>query len=93
MNPDTGHLVKVDKEELKDLMSQGYQEVPESHKLAAEKKLSGKKEVYVSLKSGGKLSKLCCSWRRDKKLRRKKKLGTKEINRRRAVRREKNVLK
>ena len=57
MNVDTGHLVLADRrEELEQLMRQGYEPVPEELNRAAKRKLAGEKEAYVSLTSGGKLS-------------------------------------
>lgn len=75
MDCDTGHLKDISnstKEELSIMKNQGYKKVPESHQDAAVKKLKGKKEAYVSLKSGGKLSKLCALWRQEKNKRREK---------------------
>lgn len=69
MNVDTGHLILTDKrEELKSLMKQGYEPVPEELSRAAKRKLAGEKEAYVSLTSGGKLS----NWARKKRKARKK---------------------
>ena len=85
MHCDTGHLVdtrNTPEEELN-----GYRPVPKSHHEAAKKKLAGKKDAYVSLTSGGKLSRLCKQWRKEKRERYIKKLGTQIINRRRKNRR------
>lgn len=65
MNPDTGHLIDIEKlkksgispeEMLKELLSAGYEEVPPELEDAARKKLAGKPETWVSLNSSGKLS-------------------------------------
>jgi len=83
VNPDTGHLLKMDSELAKKLFGKpettekamkkrmhalGYQPVPKELENAAEKKLAGKDEAYVSLTSGGKLSKWAA---RQRKLKRK----------------------
>ena len=91
MNPDTGHLKELTEEEIPEFESKGYQEIPDSHKEAAKKKLAGLKEATVSLKSGGKLSRLCRQWRKEKRARYEHKLGRTEINRRRAKRRSKKI--
>lgn len=54
--------------ELKSSMQErGYKEVPKELETAAEKKLSGKAEAYVSLTSGGKLSKWAAKQRKTKR--------------------------
>jgi len=70
MDCNTGHLVS-DIMSVEEARRHLYQQIPESHLKAANKKLAGKKEAMVSLKSGGKLSKLCTNWRKKNKLRRK----------------------
>jgi len=92
MQPDTGHLVDLkqfDEKTKEELEEDGYREVPDSHKRAAKKKLKGRKEAHVSLTSGGKLSRLCARWRKEKRARYVKKMGCTEINRRREKRRQK----
>jgi hypothetical protein len=104
MQPDTGHLVDIKtkleglspeemQEKLEDLQAEGYQEIPESHRSAAKKKLAGKPEATVSLTSGGKLSKLCAKWRKEKNKKYRAKLGPKEVNRRREKRRQRAAAK
>lgn len=66
MHPGTGHL--VDTSEMKEtefaiLHKAGYEKLPEELSRAANRKLNGKKEAYVSLTSNGKLSK----WARKKR--------------------------
>ena len=58
MNPDTGHLVDLKKIEktLEELKSEGYIPIPLDLQMAAQKKLAGKPEAFVSRNSGGKLS-------------------------------------
>jgi len=98
MQPNTGHLVDINKlsegktkEEIEKLQEElakiGYEEVPESHVAAAKRKLAGKSEAHISLTSGGKLSKWAAQKRKEKKQRHKDKLGSKEYNRRRGARR------
>jgi hypothetical protein len=77
MNIDTGHLISGEKmEELismgnkrkeKFLKSLGYQHVPKELEPAAKKKLAGKDEAYISLTSGGKLSKWAAGERKKRK--------------------------
>jgi hypothetical protein len=97
VQPETGHLVKMPQEsegfsteelrqEFKDLEDKGYEELPESHVNAAMKKLGDKTEAYVSLTSGGKLSSWAAQKRKEKKEKYNKRLGSKEVNRRRAER-------
>lgn len=65
MNVDTCHLILTDKrEELESLMRQGYEPIPEELNQAAKIKLAGEKEAYVSLTSGGKLSRWAAKKRR-----------------------------
>lgn len=69
MDVDTGHLILAERSgELHSLMKQGYKPVPEELNRAAKRKLAGKKEAYVSLTSGGKLS----NWAAQKRKARKK---------------------
>lgn len=59
MNPNTGHLIQthdLTPEQFEAFKNRGYVEVPDELNNAAKKKLNGKKEAFVSLKSGGKLS-------------------------------------
>lgn len=79
MNPSTGHLIDPalyggDHESLKE---QGYEEVPEELRKAAIKKLNGKPEAYVSLNSGGKLSK----WAKKKRNKRRMSKASRKANR------------
>ena len=67
MNADTGHLVKLAKESLEELQGIGYEPVPEELTMAAEKKLAGKDEAYISLTSGGKLSKWAAKNRKERR--------------------------
>lgn len=82
MNPDTGHLVRMDSELAKELFGElktiekameermhtlGYQPVPDELENAAKKKLAGKDEAYVSLTSGGKLSRWAAKKRKHKR--------------------------
>ena len=66
MNPDTGHLVDIEvfKESFPELLTNGYEPVPKELNGAAKKKLAGKHEAYVSLNSGGKLSKFASELRK-----------------------------
>lgn len=75
MNPDTGHLVdtrEFEKEDFQKLMTQGYVPVPEELEKAAEIKLNGKSDAYVSKTSGGKLSKFNASKRKAKRRQQKR---------------------
>jgi len=74
-----------------ELSNGGYEEIPDSHIEAAKKKLAGKSEAYVSLTSGGKLSKLAALRRKEKKRRHIDSLGTKEYNRRRSERKRRST--
>ncbi len=58
MNPDSGHLVDLEKIEKKSeiLMEEGYIPIPKDLQNAAQKKLARKSEAFVSRNSGGKLS-------------------------------------
>ena len=68
MNPDTGHLVRVDSvEEMRRLAQAGYEPVQEELEGAAKRKLAGRKEAYVSLTSGGKLSRWAAKRRKAKR--------------------------
>jgi len=53
MNPNTGHLMEFNPNVA---LPSDYVQLPESLNHAAKVKLAGKKEAYVSLTSGGKLS-------------------------------------
>lgn len=73
MNPDTGHLVRIDTEEERRLLARaGYIPLPEELIQAARRKLAGKKEAQVSLTSGGELSKWAAEQRKKKREQRKK---------------------
>lgn len=81
MNPDTGHIVSLpDTEEMMRIYKDmGYEPIPEELQPAANKKLAGQNEAFVSLTSGGKLSK----WAADKrKIRRKMARESRKRNRR-----------
>lgn len=60
MNPDTGHLIDLDKIDLEKwdetLEEAGYVPIPPDLQKAAQKKLAGRPEAFVSRNSGGKLS-------------------------------------
>lgn len=74
MNTNTGHLVNLKEIDLDSLSNgQDYESIPKELKRAAEKKLNGEVEAYVSLTSGGRLSKFAA------KMRKKKELKTKQI--------------
>ena len=60
MNPDTGHLVDLDKVDLEEW----YVPIPFDLQIAAQKKLAGKPEAFVSRHSGGKLSRFAARQRR-----------------------------
>lgn len=64
MNADTGHLIRMQKDAQ---MPDGYQFLPEDLLGSSRKKLAGKSEAYVSLSSGGKLSKWAAGKRRQKR--------------------------
>lgn len=49
------------------MQERGYTEVPKELETAAKKKLAGKDEAYVSLTSGGKLSKWAAKERKGKR--------------------------
>ena len=53
--------------EMKAMQERGYTEVPKELETAAKKKLAGKAEAYVSLTSGGKLSKWAAKQRKAKR--------------------------
>ncbi len=71
MHVETGHLIDVPKDltakQMKKLLEQGYEPVPEELQPAAVKKLAGKPEAVVSLTSGGKLSKWAGKVRKEKR--------------------------
>lgn len=64
MNCDTGHLVRLGENEIPPV---GYEPVPDNLLRAANKKLAGKNEAYVSLTSGGKLSRWAAKQRKAKR--------------------------
>ena len=71
MQIETGHLVADAKmqeflKELKREEVEKYKQVPEELESAAKKKLAGKDEAFVSLTSGGKLSKWAAKQRKEK---------------------------
>jgi hypothetical protein len=70
MNPDTGHLIDLhgkSEEEIDELIGLGYVAIPDELVKAARRKLAGKKEANVSLKSGGKLSRWASMTRKQRK--------------------------
>jgi len=68
LNPDTGHLVRVDsEEEMLRLAEAGYEPVPEELNRAARRKLAGRKEAQVSLISSGKLSRWAAKRRKTRR--------------------------
>ena len=87
MDVNTGHLVTAEKMaemmKLSEMMKlaegaeneplEKYEPVPEELRVAAEKKLAGKDEAYVSLTSGGKLSKWAAKQRKAKQHRKMQK--------------------
>lgn len=78
MNPDNGHLVSNLDEFTNDeshLLKEAYEPLPAHLHRAARKKLNGKKEAYVSLTSGGKLSQWAAGERKKKKKRKQAKLS------------------
>lgn len=75
MNSDTGHLVltdRLEKDQLEKLRKAGYEPIPKDFSFAAQMKLKGKEEAFVSLTSGGKLSKLAAKRRKSKRRQQKK---------------------
>jgi hypothetical protein len=64
LQPYTGHLIKLKNEYP---ILPGYLPVPNELQGAAEKKLAGKDEAFVSLTSGGKLSKWAAKQRKHKR--------------------------
>ena len=75
MNPDTGHLVftsNMQEDEIQKLSKAGYEKIPKDLSFAAQMKLNGKKEAFVSLTSGGKLSKLAAKRRKAKRRQQKR---------------------
>lgn len=82
MNPDTGHLVEIlngtapDGRPLKELLRDGYRELPEPFDIDAKNELAGKRETYVDLGRASPLS----QWAADQRRRKEKK---KQRNRRR----------
>ena len=68
MNTETGHIVnpKTD-EEAQALAKKGYEVIPEKLRGAVKKKLGGKKEAVVDLKSTSTLAKWAAKRRREKK--------------------------
>lgn len=68
MNVDTGHLVMTESlEEVKELVKQGYEVVPEELNRAIEEELAGKKETHVDLTDKGKLSRWAAKKRKSKR--------------------------
>jgi hypothetical protein len=87
MNVNTGRLVGISGDgfggipsQLRELMEQGYEPVPEELEVAANKKLAGQKEAYVSLTSGGKLSTWAAGRRKEN--RKSKRKAAKQARRR-----------
>jgi hypothetical protein len=79
MNVDTNHLIQLQEQKLKEYQDKGYEEIPPELYAAAQQKLAGRSEVYVSKTSGGKLSK----WAADKrKAKRKMAKQSRKRNRR-----------
>lgn len=75
MNSETGHLVDthlLNTLETKELEDNGYKKVPEELSFAAQMKLQGRPEAFVSLTSGGKLSKFAAKNRKAKRRQQKK---------------------
>ena len=64
MAPDTGHLVALSKGTLPPT---GYELLPSEMNRAARRKLAGRDEAYVSLTSGGRLSKWAAGRRKAKR--------------------------
>jgi hypothetical protein len=64
MQADTGHLIRVQKG---GQIPVGYDPIPEGLARAAEQKLNGNSEAYVSKASGGKLSKWASEKRKQKR--------------------------
>jgi hypothetical protein len=68
MNVATNHLMKIDEKELQEVMGLGYAPIPAELNQAANRKLAGQSEAYVSFNSGGKLS----SWAAQKRKKKRK---------------------
>jgi len=68
MNPDTGHLIDLNKIDLgkwdETLQEAGYVPIPPDLQNAAKKKLAGRPEAFVSRNSGGRLSRFATQQRR-----------------------------
>ena len=71
MNPSTGHLLAIGEgmpnREKRRMKASGYEPVPKELEAVAANKLAGQDEAYVSLTSGGKLSKWAASRRKAKR--------------------------
>ena len=63
MNPNTGHLVDLDRNSTMSPPLDAYIDIPPELSRAARRKLAGKSEAMVSLTSGGKLS----NWAKEKR--------------------------
>ena len=69
MDVDKGHLLTEEKlKEQNEEMRKLYEPVPKELERAARQKLAGQDEAYVSLTSGGKLSKWAAKRRKVKKM-------------------------
>lgn len=68
MNPNTNELREMQSEAaMKVFSKQGFEPLPKDLQHAAKRKLKGKKSVFVSKTSGGKLSKWAAKRRKEKK--------------------------
>lgn len=69
MNPETGHLKRLDKEmdaeAMKKLMDEGYERLSIEFDRATKQVLKGEDSGFVSLTSGGKLSKHAAKRRKE----------------------------
>lgn len=63
MNPYTGHLIALDRDDLTKRLRAGYEELPRELERAAARKLDGQPEAYVNLKSRSSLA----EWARKKR--------------------------
>jgi len=71
MNCNTGHLVTAERmAHMDEVMRRGYMSVPTELQTSAIRKLNGADEAYVSLTSGGKLSKFAAQQRHIEKQKR-----------------------
>lgn len=80
MNSDTGHLVR-DLEMVPPHLRAGYERLPADLHGAAERKLAGRDEAYVSRRSGGKLSRFAARTRRKKADKRRQERQSRARNR------------